>query len=214
MDMRVRRGECHFQIQHALRIVVCMAHPYDSDYAYVVNNTSVMLAAIEYCSVFRTSYLLLKGHGTMIGILSRKRYITWSKVRCLPVCRYQRLLLDVLILDALFAVCVLGCSSDSPPIADEQEANMLTIEDARSALIEMVRSGDNKLLKMSIPTLESEPSILEEEGWTAIGPWRIHLENRRFVIAIDTTFHFEEYGGTFRYRNGSWHAEVDHAVLV
>ncbi len=85
----------------------------------------------------------------------------------------------------------------------------LDAADARRALVEMVEGSENRILKMSLPRLKTDPIQRVDDRWIRIGPWRANLKDRTFVVAVDAPAMFEEYTGVFvRKPGGGWRAEI------
>ena len=106
----------------------------------------------------------------------------------------------------LAALLCAGCSDTSQP-----SHAALSAVDARAALVAMVESTDNVAHKMSLDFLRSEKAEVKENGEMSIGAWRVNLERRTFVVAVDTEAFFEEYGGVFEPDEGNrWRAVITH----
>jgi hypothetical protein len=82
--------------------------------------------------------------------------------------------------------------------------NGLRAEDARRALVAMVENGDDRLLKMGLENLKTDP-IRRVGSHVEIGVWHVDLDDRKWVLSIVRPPMFTEYAGEFsRGPGGRW----------
>ena len=78
----------------------------------------------------------------------------------------------------------------------------------RTALVEMVESSDDEILRMSLDFLRTRPCGRTGSGVVAIGAWKVNLDEHRFSAAADSTIGFQEWTGEFRLRDKRWQAVI------
>jgi hypothetical protein len=91
-----------------------------------------------------------------------------------------------------------------------QRAKMLTAEQAKSALVNMVKQSDDGDLKRLLPALEgTNPAPNDGDGVVDIGRWSCDLRNERFSFNLIGSGLYLNLSGVFSQdANGIWIAKV------
>ncbi len=101
---------------------------------------------------------------------------------------------------------VLGCNSRT-----ESGDKIIQPEQARAALVELVKQKNDRGLIESVKFLETAPIDVIPGEEIAIGNWKCNLKDRTFVVAIDAGPIFAEYAGVFELDGArKWHARITH----
>ena len=119
----------------------------------------------------------------------------------------------------LVVTLVSGCSggtTSAPPAEtnDREEKLVLTAEEARQALIEMVENDERgSFLELLLPTLRTDKVEIKDKGTATLGRWRCDLAKRTFHTSIRfpraTRHQFNQWSGVFtQSSDGKWKAKV------
>jgi len=120
----------------------------------------------------------------------------------------HRLVAICSVISISFLTAILGCSGAKNNRVATATSDF-SIEDARTALVDLLERSDNQPLKLSLPLLTTVKPQNDKDGSTKLGPWVVFLKDRRFVVTIISDEIFEEYAGKFeRAKNGSWTATI------
>jgi hypothetical protein len=119
-------------------------------------------------------------------------------------CRLMRMLLSVVLLNAL----VIGCGEKDSRM-DGLVAPKFSQLTARKALIDFLGTSKNGALKMSMNVLSKKSALIVDESTFSIGPWQVNHRQLTFYVAIDAPPIFEDYSGHFEIIEGKWVAVLD-----
>lgn len=124
-----------------------------------------------------------------------------------------RLAVGATICSALLVSCDSGCPQ-SQPVPPQR---VLTAEDARGALVELLRGNPTAFQRrFDADDLAKQPLTSEAPGSYLCGGFRIEVAAARYQITVRYGCVFE-YEGTFDLQNGRWVASKPHwtsAALV
>jgi hypothetical protein len=110
--------------------------------------------------------------------------------------------------------CVVGmlvsCAGDNNSHRGEGEEIKLTVNDARQALVAMVESSDDAVLKMSLQFLRTAQAEMTGDERAEIGKWMIDLKERTFSVSIERDPIFQDYAGDFTFdaKENKWKASI------
>jgi hypothetical protein len=116
------------------------------------------------------------------------------------------------VLLALFVTVPLpvmvGCTPEAPrPKRPTPTAPDPTLEEARAALVAMVKGSQDNLMGLALESLRTSPPVEKADGWIAIGDWKIHLAEQTFYL-MSKDGKADRRGALLWDADRKWHAVI------